>query len=308
MTMLVLTNPNGYRVQRSLPRLQASLEQMTKVEHFISNDLTELDALLGARQWQREDLIIVNGGDGTVQHLLTRLLALCPAASLPRLAILPGGTTNMTAFAFNRSRSYRSSLNALKNALSGKQIQCQEHKLVQVSNGVDKQVGVFFGAAAVVRGIEYFHDRLNQRGARSEWGVGLVVLRAAWSMARRKAPFAESTRVHLSGSGEFNALILLVTSLERLILGIRPYWGQQPGFLHLTLIEQRAPHFLRYLARLVRGNPGHSLRPENGYHSRNINQLELTIDGPFTIDGEIFQNQGRSIQHDVAGPLHVLPL
>ena len=101
---------------------------------------------------------------------------------------------------------------------------------------------------------------------------------------------------------------MLITSLDRLILGVRPYWGQQSGSLHLTLIEQRAPHFLRYLPRLVRGKPGHSLRPENGYHSRNLDQLELTIDGPFTIDGEIFQNQGGSIQLDVAGPMRVLRL
>ena len=308
MTTLVLTNPYSYRIRRNLSRLQAALEQMDGVEHCITNDLTELDALLDARQWQRDDLIVVNGGDGTMQHFLTRLLALCPSASLPRLAILPGGTTNMTAFAFNHSRSYRSSLNTLKRFLNGEQIQCRRRKLLRVSNGDEIQVGVFFGAAAVVDGIEYFHQRLGQPGARSEWGVGLVVLRAAWAMARRQAPFAEPTRISIDGAEQYAALILLVTSLDRLILGIRPFWGRQSGSLNLTLIEQRAAHFLRFLPRLARGKPGHSLQPENGYHSRKLNQLELALDGPFTIDGEIFRCQEASIQLAATEPMEVLVL
>ena len=308
MSTLVLTNANSYRVPRNLSLLHAALKKMTGVEHCMTRDLAELDALLDARCWQRDDVIIVNGGDGTIQQLLTRLLARRPHASLPRLAVLPGGTTNMTAFAFNHSRSYRSSLNTLVNALNGQHLQYQQHKLVQVGYGDQRQVGVFFGAAAVVHGIEYFHQRLSQRGARSEWGVGLVVLRAAWAMARRQAPFAKPTRLKLDGSEEYAALILLVTSLDRLILGIRPFWGQQDGSLNLTLIEQRASHFLRFLPQLLRGKPGQSLQPENGYHSRRLNQIELQLDGPFTIDGEVFECQQQPIRLAATDPVGVLAL
>lgn len=305
MSTLILTNPRGYRVQRNLPRLQRMLEQLTGIEHCMTHDLTELDTLLAARKWQRDDLIVVNGGDGTVQHLLTRLLTLCPPAAWPQLAILPGGTTNMTARAFNRSRSYRSNLDTLNTALANNQIQGQERRLLQVKNGDETQVGVFFGAAAIVRGIEYFHQRLKQR---SQWGIGRVVLRAAWSMARRQPPFAEPTRIRLGQTDEYDALILLITSLDRLILGARPYWGQQPGSLHLTLIEQRAPHFLRYLPRLIRGTPGRHLQPENGYHSRNLDQLSLSIDGPFTVDGEIFDCREDSIELTATDPIAVMAL
>lgn len=305
MSTLILTNPNGYRVQRNLPRLQGLLEQLAGVEHRMTHDLAELDNLLASRKWQRDDLIVVNGGDGTVQNLLTGLMARSPPAAWPKLAILPGGTTNMTALAFNRSRSYRGSLAILKKAVISRQAPSQERRLLQVNCGNQNLVGVFFGASAIVRGIEFFHQRLNQR---SQWGVGQVVLRAAWSMARRQPPFAEPTRIRLGDSDEYDALILLITSLDRLILGTRPYWGQQPGSLHLTLIEQQAPHFLRYLPRLIRGKPGRALQPENGYHSRNLDQLSLSIDGPFTIDGEIFDCQGQNIQLAASDPVEVLAL
>ena len=130
MNTLVLTNPNSYRVQRNLPRLLAMLEQMTEVEHCVSQDLVALDRLLEARKWQPDDLIVVNGGDGTVHHLLTRLVARYPVTALPQLAILPAGTTNMTAVAFNQSRSFRSALSGLKKALHGDPPKCQERQLL----------------------------------------------------------------------------------------------------------------------------------------------------------------------------------
>ena len=308
MSTVVLTNPKSFRVQRNLDRLQASLERLKHIEHRLCQDLAELEEILNARPWSPEDLIVVNGGDGSVQHLLTRLRILYPGGLLPRFSILPGGTTNMTAFAFNHTRSYRATLAKLEIALQSAQPSFQRHRLLQVNNGPKLLTGVFFGAASVVRGIEYFHQRLSQRRARSQWGVALVVLRAAWGMTRRQAPFAEPARIRLDGSEDYATLILLVTSLDRLILGIQPFWGQQTGSLNLTLIEERAPHFLRYLPRLLRGKPGRLLRPDNGYHSRKLDQMELTLDGPFTIDGEIFECQAQTIRIAATEPIEVLKL
>ena len=58
--------------------------------------------------------------------------------------------------------------------------------------------------------------------------------------------------------------------------------------IHFTFVEDRARGFWSHLPRLARGRPGKRLIPARGYHSLNGSRIELSIDGPFVIDGEVF--------------------
>ena len=61
------------------------------------DDFSILPDLMKAFAKQKIELIAISGGDGTVQAVQTALAATKSYKSLPRLAILPHGTTNMTA-------------------------------------------------------------------------------------------------------------------------------------------------------------------------------------------------------------------
>ena len=91
----------------------------------------------------------------------------------------------------------------------------------------------------------------------------------------------------------------MASTLHQLILGFRPFWGEEDGPVRFTVVEKSARAFWRSLPRLVQGRPGTRLTPERGYLSKNANAWELTFDGPFVVDGETYH------AHAADGPCRV---
>ena len=141
-------------------------------------------------------------------------------------------------------------------------------------------------------------------GITDEIGPGVTLLRAVWGILRGEPQFAAPITVQIRTESQREAAqkqlaILLVTSLERLFLGIHPWWGQEAQPLHGTWIAQSAPGLVRRLAGLLRGKPGSGASAENGYFSHNVRQLEVDMDATFTIDGELYQASREQ------GPIHI---
>jgi hypothetical protein len=80
---------------------------------------------------------------------------------------------------------------------------------------------------------------------------------------------------------------LLITSLQRLFLGLRPYWGKEQNALHTTWIEKPTRKVLRSFPAVIRGRENRHVTPENGYFSHNADRIQLHMDGIFTLDGEM---------------------
>ena len=237
--------------------------------------------------------MVINGGDGTAQRIFTAFLNL-KMETLPRFALLPGGTTNMTANCYNHSRSYRSALRVLRASIVSKNTeQFSARYLVEVRTADAVLYGAFFGAGLIVQGIQFCHDFVYKTGMRSELGAGVALVRAAWGIARKQPPFSNPSAVQIDEYPELPMLILMVSSLDRLFLGMRPFWGTEYGALKLTGIMQGAVQFLRRLPRIMKGSKSaETLSRAEGYESRNTDRVTLEFDGPFTIDGELFETQG----------------
>jgi hypothetical protein len=84
-------------------------------------------------------------------------------------------------------------------------------------------------------------------------------------------------------------MLAIVTTLERLFLGLFPFWGYESAPLHFTALRSNPPYLLRNLPFLLRGRRTATSLPENGYYSHNAGKIELNLRGDFTLDGEIFQ-------------------
>ncbi|MEQ9002062.1 MAG: diacylglycerol kinase family protein, partial [Pseudomonadales bacterium] len=245
MKVLVVSNVTASRASRHLEALRGLLPETEHVRHHVTRSGPELDPLLGHDRWAPDDLLVINGGDGSVQHALTLLLARCPIERLPRVACLPGGTTNMTAYDVNDHRRFRDCLTALGAAVNesaGNGGPVVPRPLVRVApeDGAGAAVcGLFFGMGTIVQGIEYFHARIRHGGGAHELGAGVALARTIWGMARGEPPFAEPARVRVDDE-DWSVRLLLVTTLDRLLLGLRPYWGQGGGALKATAVEARA--------------------------------------------------------------------
>lgn len=83
--------------------------------------------------------------------------------------------------------------------------------------------------------------------------------------------------------------LVLASSLERLFLGLRPYWGPRHGAFFFSALRARPAHALRTLPSLFWGRAGALATPANGYYSQKADEVLLEVDGPITLDGEIYQ-------------------
>jgi hypothetical protein len=92
----------------------------------------------------------------------------------------------------------------------------------------------------------------------------------------------------LGGAAEArDRFMFIATTLNRLVLGLWPFWGEGEGVRFLD-VDARPRRLASALPAVLRGRP----RPwmaEAGYRSGVAPGLDLTLHHPFVIDGELFE-------------------
>lgn len=267
-----------------------------------------LDALTSlSRSWPNPDVLAVNGGDGTVHYLLTALHV--ARIAFPRMAFLPGGTTNMTAHDLSGRRSQSAALASLLAGPVQTTRRCAL-KITDVASG-DVQVGFFFGAGSIVSGIRFTHERVYRLGIADELAPALALVRVVWGLARGSGEFAAATSAHIE-SGEAridaDAWALVVTPLRRLFIGLHPFWNLDDQPLQLTLMTRGARRPLMNLPGLLVGRPRAEVVPDNGYRSFGATAITLDLDGPYTLDGELYPAPKAGLRLEAIGPFEFLRL
>ena len=244
----------------------------------------------------RFSLLVLAGGDGTLQRTLTEALAQTPASALPPIAVLPAGRTNMSAVDLNRHRRFRQCAKTLDEMIDGALPPATARPLVRVDQADSRQYGWFFGLGAVCFGVA--HWKSDRPG--SQLGT---TLRTAWSSAKGFLASSEQQTVHWNGETR-QVFAMIATSLNRLLFGCRPYWGDGEG-MHNTWVFAEAQGRVRRGLRLLRGDASLGRLP--GYASGDRTDLELELDGPYVIDGELFDNRG-PLRLSLSEPLRWLAL
>jgi hypothetical protein len=163
---------------------------------------------------------------------------------------------------------------------------------VQVPAKTEPVYGMFFGAAAIYQATQFCLQKVFAKGVRGELGAGVALARFLLAVVLKDRNVVSSvpitTQLEQKSPQQQKYLLVLVTTLQRLFLGLRPYWGAEPKPLHYTAVGSRPRYFLRAIPSLMRGRPGRYVRPDNGYTSHNIDAVELTLKSGFNLDGELF--------------------
>ena len=203
MKTAVLSNLNSRGVARRLPQVRGALSACADVDHYVTEDEYAMSAALDAADLRANDLLVVHGGDGTAQRVLTWFAEHLLTRDWPRLALLPSGSTNMSAYDVNRHRRFSRCLQELQWALEHHHdLPLQRRTPVAVAGHFERQLGFFFGSGSIVQGIEYFHAHVAKRGARHEAGAGLALLRTVLGIARKQAPFDQVMQMRFCGDSE----------------------------------------------------------------------------------------------------------
>jgi len=292
----VLSNPLSGGNRKGLRPIREALSSYPEALHREVHTLADVLSAMADFARREVNLVIINGGDGTVHGALTALFSSRTFEAPPFIAVLRAGTTSMIGGDVGLAGSPRRALRRLLHWVTKREgrpeILLRHVMSVRPPNHEKPLCGTFLGVGAIYEGIRFFHRRVNTPGIRGELGPAVTLLVFLLSLLRRQSKLLSAVPVEASLDGqppeEKAWLMLFVTSLERLFLGMRPFWGNGGGSLHFTAITDHPLHFWQSLPFLLGGRKGPHVRPDNGFFSQNISEGRLSMAGGFTLDGELY--------------------
>lgn len=309
----IITNPTSGRNRSRLGRVRA----WTEATGAIAREVADLDSIRAATAAMRAagvEVLAINGGDGTAQGVLTELWG--TPGPRPQIALLPGGTTNMSAHDLNRCRRLESGLDSLRAQLAlpaGERRRVARPLLRVTVAGHPDQYGLFLAAGVILRGMRHFREFVGARGLRGELAGGISVLRGLAGVARGSGGWADTagSTVTIAGSETVwpDQILVVATSLERLMLGFTPWWDGDEGPLRVTGLARAPRSLLRLAPALLRGRRHPRLTPANGYRSAAAPGLRLEGGEGFALDGEVFPlHDGACVSVTATAPVSFLSL
>jgi hypothetical protein len=297
MRIGLLNNLRAGRNRNRVAKLLHFLGDQPDVVHVETSNAQAVPDALWELADQDVELLVVNGGDGTLSYALTEILGEGAfGGRVPHVAVLRGGRTNMSALDLGSDRHpERSMMRLLWAARSGrvhKRLIDRPVLRVQYGPGRNLRYGMFFGAGVIHRGIELVHRCFSDR-RQGVFGASLVT---AVLLARRAllgdgkgvlVPDKIQILVDRTPVERGESTVVLATSPDKLFLGLRPFWGSGEGDVRFTSIASGAHGLARALPGILAGRPGRQVEEHNGYLSRNAGRVDLRMDCGFTVDGEL---------------------
>lgn len=307
----VLSNPHSGGNKKGLGGIYKILAQWPDVLHreaFTLEGMTEAIAYFARN---RVELIIINGGDGTAQAVLTLIDRAEIFPTPPLLALLRAGTTSMlprdVGIPGSATTGLSHALHWAKERGSSLTLQPRPILRVQRADGQPTQCGMFFGAGAICQGIKAFHSGVNPMGWRGQLMPGVTLLKMLLAVLRKNhdtvPPLLTKSRIDEQPEQERLNLIVLISTLNHLFFGMQPYWGIEEGPLRYTEIAAEPKYLFRVIPSLFRWQENRYATPENGFVSHNIHEVQLEIEGDFTLDGELYAVGHGPLTISAAGPV-----
>lgn len=302
----VISNPGSQRNKAGLGELREVLDHAPNVRHAVLEQITDIPEILRDFARREVDVVAVAGGDGTVQAALTEFYGARPFERDPLLVVVPRGMTNMIAADVGLKRRGIKGLQRLLSADAATlAASCVTRRILRLENALNlpPQYGMFFGGAGITRAIEACRSKVHPYNIKSDTAaaVTLAGLLAGWLLRGGRGGRGEGSLFYgdeiamtfdEAPRETLESLVILATTLDKLILGSRPFWGGEDatagGHLRFTAIAYPPKGMLRYALRVLYGGARRKLPPET-YRSWTPRRVALAMDCPFTLDGEIFE-------------------
>ncbi len=295
----LISNPKSGHNTDHFKNILAVVAAHPRITHIVTNSPEEIPAALQELASLGISVLGINGGDGTASAILGQMLEKKLFFPAPKIVLLPGGTANMNAGDVGMRgkllKAVRRFCEWSDQPAQGGQI--LERRLLRLEYNNTTHYGMFLGTGAVMQGTEYAHREIHSRGLRDEFSLALGTARTVWGVLRDDPLYNQHVPVELTLDQQaemhrHDTLILAATTLHRLFFGIRPFWGQGPGELRITVINQHCSQFLRTFISILRGRPNRNAVPESGYFSHNTHRIALSLTGSINLDGEIIHVDG----------------
>ena len=296
MRVGILHNPLSGRNRRKPDLFQEILSRYPEVPCAeVNTPANILEALKTFAQGQ-VNCVVVNGGDGTIQATMGALFHHRLFSALPCLAVLPAGTANLIAGDVGLGKLEPNILDQflMEAQSSTPKLSIELRPVLRIRFPEEREplYGMFFGAGAIYHGTQMGLQTKQSIGRFGEWGAGLILIKFLLALATgsRKGLNPITVRVTAGDSKPLQAeyLVLMVTTLNRLFLGMKPFWSNNSGPLRFTSLRVPYRYLWRVLPALLRGHSHPLATANHGYISENLSEICLAFNSGFVLDGEVY--------------------
>lgn len=303
----LIVNPRSGSASGKGLALAEMLKPASEADIAILDHFEALPDVIAAMARNGVTDLFISSGDGTIQAIQTDLAERRPFASLPRLCLLPHGTTNMTAADLGfRGTALAAQASMIQNL---QPTELRERATLRIANPADGKVrhGMFLGAGAVRAATEYCQSAFNSRGIKGNWPVFRTLIRALGKALFSPPDPGDETRfdrpyeIHAEAEGRMLCsgaqLLLLASTLEKLVLGTRPFRDTGSGAIRLTVLPYPPPSLLRWTLPIMYGALPRQVT------STRVSGIAVTAASGYVLDGEFFAGPEAAPLNIETGPV-----
>lgn len=188
--VVLLCNPLAGGRWRALAEVLDSPEAKG-VRRIVTDEIDDVaEALFGVGR--RARLLCIYGGDGTIYHVINALLGVIarspghrapkggsPPARLPILALLGGGTMNVTGQKCGMTGSACDNFRAVMRAYLADRLRWRDLPVLQITADGEHSYGFTFGMGPMVRLLDRYER--GTKGKVAALGIGARAIAATWS-------------------------------------------------------------------------------------------------------------------------------
>ena len=298
--LAIITNPLSERNRRHLDDFRATVASLSLDEnHHQIGEISEIPAVLERCATDGVTTLVVNGGDGTIIAVLSALLNEGPFVELPAIAVLPAGMTNLISADVGASGLPDRALRHVIERLGDGAFERMERPVLSVRFDPERPPmhGMFLGGAGFRGLVRRTEQQIHGAGVRHTPAVVAAILGFLWRSLRGPRAIAEiappvPTVLEFEDGARHEAplFLLLASTLQRLVLGVHPFWPRvgEPNAsapIGVTWIEHPPRWLWLNLPALLRGRPSRWMRG-HGYHSRTCGTLRIWSEADCLLDGE----------------------
>lgn len=296
----LLSNPHSTGNRSQLPAMRSFCAANPEIFHYEVEEAGQIGRALASIAQVKPRVLVINGGDGTVQTTLTELYHGGHFdGAPPPVAVLPNGKTNLIALDLGAQGDPIVALQKIVEIARGNMApHIVERELIALSDGSDQGrpvLGMFLGGAGLAEVILYCRQRIYPLGLPNGISHVLTAIVALMAfMLGLKARFLPSPGGAMRIShvrdgvlqGQF--AVLIVTTLEKLLLGGTAGARGGRGQLRMMAIDRSPRTLLRALIGSLRGRLGNA--PIKGVHLSQGDMIRIEGERSSVIlDGEIYQ-------------------
>jgi diacylglycerol kinase family enzyme len=296
----ILTNLDAGNKKISLKNYESIIKKHCSEDEIsvVHRILQKMDEKALLEEIKRADLLVLDGGDGTVQKIVTFIIKNIEPSDFPLIGVLPSGSTNLIALDVGivkaKKNCFEKFIKKLKVSLLNYKIEQRATVHIRSNNNLIDEHGFFIGFAQFFNSSKLYNNKLRKKGFSGKIGIFLTVLYNFYILfikSRFKKIFNEIYLKTDEKEIRVAPLMFYVSSLVKVFFinhnMLENEKKSEPN-VYVFILKQCAKRIIRTFVSLLKDKEGKFYNKNEGYAFLKVDRCEISkIDG-VAIDGEIY--------------------